>query len=390
MKTFTKNNFVKIFLLTAIAVILRFYVLRFLDGEHSVWIRLGAIIVILGVGAIFVLTGIAKVIEETTEVLSERTKLAGGLLQAFGTALPDMALGVVAAIISLKLKSTDYALSVNYAIIAAATTFGSNIYNIAHAAWCIFRQNLANIRGVSVTMAPFTKKGGMVKPMSEHKNQPVMAEMDTAIDVSVALTVITAVVALSMVIFGRVAEMPIGISGDLYQLIRPIGLVVLVLCVATLYFFRKTQRQASPIKEIIEAENYYRKLPSAAIWGTLIFSGIVILGTAEAMIKAVENFSQISGVPFVVAGILAAAIGCLGEMIVVHNFSIHPNGRIGDAVVGVAMDNIVTIIGASFIAIMGGIFLGGNALIMIFVIILTLNSMLIWQISKLKNYFINK
>jgi hypothetical protein len=37
---------------------------------------------------------------------------------------------------------------------------------------------------------------------------------------------------------------------------------------------------------------------------------------------------------------------------------------------------------------MGGIFLGGNALILIFVIILALNSILIWQISKLKNYFL--
>jgi hypothetical protein len=43
--------------------------------------------------------------------------------------------------------------------------------------------------------------------------------------------------------------------------------------------------------------------------------------------------------------------------------------------------------GAAIVAIMGGIFLGGNALILIFVIILALNTMLIWQISRLKNYF---
>jgi mannose/fructose/N-acetylgalactosamine-specific phosphotransferase system component IID len=75
-------------------------------------------------------------------------------------------------------------------------------------------------------------------------------------------------------------------------------------------------------------------------------------------------------------------------MLVIHNYTIHPKGRIGDALVGVAMDNIVTTLGASIVALMGGIFLGGNALILIFVIILTLNSVLLWQISRLKNFFI--
>jgi len=79
---------------------------------------------------------------------------------------------------------------------------------------------------------------------------------------------------------------------------------------------------------------------------------------------------------------------CLGEIIVVHNFSVNPSGRIGDAIVGVAMDNIVTITGASIVAIMGGIFLGGSSIIMIFVLILCLNTVLIWQISDLKNFFL--
>jgi len=79
---------------------------------------------------------------------------------------------------------------------------------------------------------------------------------------------------------------------------------------------------------------------------------------------------------------------CLGEIIVVHNFSVNPSGRIGDAIVGVAMYNIVTITGASIVAIMGGIFLGGSSLIMIFVLILCLNTVLIWQISDLKNFFL--
>jgi hypothetical protein len=106
------------------------------------------------------------------------------------------------------------------------------------------------------------------------------------------------------------------------------------------------------------------------------------------MVRAVEALCQITGLPFVVAGVLAGIIGCLGEMIVIHNFSVNPNGRIGDAVVGVSMDNIVTIVGAAIVAVMGGIFLGGNALILIFVIILTINSTLVWQMSKLKNFFL--
>ncbi len=49
------------------------------------------------------------------------------------------------------------------------------------------------------------------------------------------------------------------------------------------------------------------------------------------------------------------------------------------------MDNIVTIMGAAIVAIMGGIFFGSNSLILIFIIILTANALLIEQISKLKN-----
>ena len=72
-------------------------------------------------------------------------------------------------------------------------------------------------------------------------------------------------------------------------------------------------------------------------------------------------------------------------MMVVHNFSVNPKGRIGDAIVGVAMDNIVTTMGAAIVAVMGGIFLGGNSLIVIFMIILAGNTILIQQISRLKN-----
>jgi len=139
-----RNRFVNIAILVLVALVLRFYFEEFLGEENATWIRVTSIIVILGVGAVFVLRGIANIIEETTEILSERTKIASGLLQSLGTAFPDMILGIVAAIMSLRLVSSDYALAINFAIIAAATTFGSNIYNIGHAAWCVFRQNISN------------------------------------------------------------------------------------------------------------------------------------------------------------------------------------------------------------------------------------------------------
>jgi len=155
-----------------------------------------------------------------------------------------------------------------------------------------------------------------------------------------------------------------------------------------MYYFRKTKRGNILIEEIEKEEKYYSKKPVYITLIALVASGIAILFAAESMVFSIETICSITGIPFVVAGVLAGIIGCMGEMIVVHNFTINPKGRIGDALVGVAMDNIVTTMGASIVALMGGIFLGGNALILIFVIILALNAILLWQILKLKNFFI--
>lgn len=375
-------------ILVICALFLRFYLERFIGEENVFWVRITSIIVILLFGGFFVLKGVAQVIEETTEVLSERTKIASGLLQSLGTAFPDMVLGVVAAIISLSLVKTNYTLAINFAIIAAATTFGSNIYNIAHAAWCVYRQNLANKNERKVLMFPGTKLAGTVIPMKDHKTKPSLPEIDTAVDILNVLTILTAVVAISMVIFGQVQSPPENTKGDLYQLIQPVGYVVLFLSILAMYIFRESKREHIIEKEIEKEERYYEKKSTGLILVTLLVSGIAILFTAETMVKAVQSFCAVTGTPFVVAGVLAGIIGCIGEMIVVHNFTVNPKGRIGDALVGVAMDNIVTTMGASIVAVMGGIFLGGNALILIFVIILALNSVLIWQISKLKSYFL--
>ena len=116
--------------------------------------------------------------------------------------------------------------------------------------------------------------------------------------------------------------------------------------------------------------------------------GAIILFSAEAMVDSVIKFSDITHIPAVVSGLIVGIIGCLGEMMVIHNYTVHPKGRIGDAIVGVAMDNVVTLLGASVIAIMGGIFLGGSSLIAIFVLVLAANTVLMWQVARLKDEYI--
>ena len=381
-----KNQLARIFGYLVVAAGLKFFIVDYvLEGSEMVYLQIAAIVIIFVVGIGFVFRGTANVIEETTDVLKDRTKLAGGFLQAFGTAFPDMIIGVTAAIVSLQVRDTDLVRSINLAIIAASATFGSNIYNIVHAVWCVYRQNFANMKNKIVLMFPPFQFGGSVKPFSQHHVKPSVKEMDVAIRVLTALTVLTAFVAMSMVIFGQVKDPLTGIEGDLYQLILPVGVVLFGLCIAVLYTFRKTHHVESPIEEIEQAERYYDQQGTWRIWVDLVFSGIAILLTAESMVAGLEVFAHLTQIPFVVTGIMAGLIGCFGEMLVVHNFSVNPKGRIGDAIVGVAMDNIVTTLGASIVAIMGGVFLGGNSLILIFIVILTANTVLIEQISKLKN-----
>jgi len=380
-----KNQFVKILLYIALALFLRYAVVTYVLEAGAWWLQALGIVLILVLGIWFVFRGTADVIEETTDVLKDRTKLAGGFLQAFGTAFPDMVIGIVAALISLQVRNTDYTRAVDLAIIAASTTFGSNIYNILHAVWCIYRQNLADALRRPVMMLPYVPGFGRLKPIKDHKIKPTLHEMDGAIRVLMALTLLTAFVAICMVLFGRVDQAVEGMSGDLYQLIRPVGVILFLLCVGILYIFRKSHGAESPVPENVREHRYYAAHSSWRIWLDLILSGVAILFAAESMVKAMEVFSGLTHLPFVVTGILAGIIGCMGEIMVVHNFSINPKGRIGDAITGVAMDNIVTTLGASIVAIMGGIFLGGNSLILIFIVILTGNTLLIEQISRFKN-----
>jgi len=309
MKNIFKNRFVKLLSFVITALFLRFYLEHFIEEPNSILIRMASIIIILGFGGFFVLKGVAEIIEETTEILSERTKIASGLLQSLGTAFPDMVLGIVAAIISLSLVKEDYALAINFAIIAAATTFGSNIYNIAHAVWCVFRQNLANKKEKNVLMLPGTKAFGIVIPMKDHQSKPSLKEIDSSVDILNVLTILTAVVAITMVIFGKVQNPPENMQGDLYQLIKPVGGVILALCIIAMYSFRKTKRSHIVGKQAEKDERYYSKKSTWVILMILLASGISILFTAESMVKSVQSFCEITGMPFVIAGVLAGIIG---------------------------------------------------------------------------------
>jgi Ca2+/Na+ antiporter len=178
---------------------------------------------------------------------------------------------------------------------------------------------------------------------------------------------------------------PDGFNSGLYQLIRPVGFVIMLMAIFVLYKYRKNAREAEIVVDSLEDKNPFTNSSNLIILLNLVVAGIAILFTAEAMVEAIQKICELAGLATVVAGVAAGLIGCLGEMIVIHNFSVNPKGRIGDAIVGVSMDNIVTLLGACIVAIIGGIFLGGEALIMIFVIIFALNSVLSWQVSKLKN-----
>ncbi|MEK7097199.1 MAG: hypothetical protein AAB859_02660, partial [Patescibacteria group bacterium] len=280
-------------LLLGTASFIRFILTPFLNNQN-IFLQLGSVIIILFIGAFFLLRASAKVIEETTEVLSERTKLAGGLLQSLGTAFPDMILGIVAAIVSVNLRSTDFPRAINYAIIAASTTFGSNIYNIGHAAWCMYRQNKANKSNRSIFMFPGIPGGGKVIPFAKHLIKPHLLEFDTAIQILIVLTLLTSVVAVSMVLFGKVQIKELNLTEDLYQLIRPIGIVIFFLSGLILYLFRKTHRKESAINDIAEAEQFYRKKSTRTILFHLLLSGVIILLTAESMIYAIETLSHIT------------------------------------------------------------------------------------------------
>ena len=132
----------KLILAVILSILLKYGLLVYMENENTV---IAVLAVLLGIGiGTYVIFSTAHIIEETTGVLKNRTGLAGGLLQSLGTAFPDMVIGVTAAIMSLSVAATDNFAAITYAIIAASTTFGSNIFNVGYASWCLYRQNLAN------------------------------------------------------------------------------------------------------------------------------------------------------------------------------------------------------------------------------------------------------
>jgi len=374
------NHFLNIIILLILALLSKLFLTNLINNENY-YISILGIIVTFSVG-VYLIKKTANIIERTTAVLKRRTGLAGGLLQSFGTAFPDMVIGVVSALLSLQVASSDPLKAVNLAIIAASTTFGSNIYNVFHAAWCVYRQNLADKLNRNVLMFPKIKAGGTVTPISMQEIKPSKREVDNSLIILTFLSLLTTSVALGMVIFGKINDTPAGINGDLYQLNRPIGIVILVICITILFTFRKTASEVN----VDEGPNIYSHFSTILIWVELLFAAAIILLAAESLVEAVVKFSEITKIPFVISGVFTGIVGCLSEIIVIHNFTIHPKGRLSDAIIGIAMDNIVTTMGASFIAVLGGIFLGSDALIIIFVLILFGNTVLMQQISTLRNH----
>lgn len=367
-------------MVVALAILLKFLSDGFLESQ-SLWLVWVTIVLVTALG-IYLIKLTADIIEDSTAVLKDRTGLAGGMLQAFGTALPDMIIGMAAALLSLGVVKSNPQLAFSYALIATSATFGSNIYNIGFAAWCLHRQNVSCKKDEEIPMFPLFG-GGIVKPMSRHINKPFVFEFNTSIRVLSALTFLTTFIVMGMVFFGRVST-PYA-SGDVYQLNGYLGLLVLIFAIGTLIYFRKDHSRSKA-----EPENPFINYHQLLLWATLLVSGVSIFIGAEAMVEALNRFSELTSIPVIFTGVAAGIIGCLGEMMVIYNFTTHPKGRIGDAVVGIAMDNILTIIGASIVAILGGIYLGSNALIVIFVLILMLNTVLMWQVSELKDEYIRE
>ena len=286
------------------AAALRFYIIKSPLAIDNVYIQLAIVVFILALGGIIIYQ-VANYIEDITSILKDKTGLAGGLLQAFGTAFPDMALGITAAIVSLSYAGTNQVLAIQYAIVAASTTFGSNIYNIAHAAWCILRQNQANSKRANVKMFPLIG-GGIVQPLEKHHIKPKVIEINTAIAVLTALTALTTIVVLAMVFFGRITP-PAGITGDLYQLKWYIGVIMVALIGFTLYKFRKNYGSHQD-----DETNAFFKFKAIEMWLVLIVAGVIILFTAESMVEAVVVFSEITHIPAVISGLIVGIIGCLG------------------------------------------------------------------------------
>ena len=339
------------------------------------------LVIILGLG-ITALLKIAKIIEETTSVLKDKICLAGGLLQAIGTAFPDMIIGIVAAISAVNATTPEEKLK--FAILAAAATFGSNLYNVGHAAWCVWRQNRANDLNKEIKM--FIWFGEDMKPMGEHDVVPRLGEIDNALTLLTTLSVLTFLASILMVVIGKQPPGTLGFEGgDLYQLNAAAGILLILSALGVIWKFRKNTSHAHE-----EEDNEFQKINSIWSFVALIVSGAAIYFTANAMVGAVEHFTEVAHFPIFIAGLLSGLIGCIGEIIVVHNFSVNPKGKIGDALVGVGMDNIMTLIGASIVAIMGGVFLGGSEVIVIFCGVLFLNTLLILQIGKLKNHYVDE
>ncbi len=375
-----KFNLTVLFVLVTTVALLSFFLTQY---KHFIWIYI-ALMLQLFVG-IYCIVKTSKIIGAVSQSLKYQTGIAAGVLQAIGTALPDMAIGILAAILSVSEVSGDYYRSVQYGIVAGSTTLGSNIYNILFASWCVWRQDKSNRLKREVLMFPPIKKWGKLTPLSQQELRPSLKEISSSLTLLLILSAITAFVAISVVFSGTIENSSELFQQDIYKFNKGMALFILMACLFFIYEFRKAQLRGNG-KDKIDQEGTGSSM--FRNWFSLLVATVILFVSAYMVIEAITRISELTNIPIEVLGMATALVGCLGEMIVIYDFSVHQSGTIIDAITGVTMDNFLTIIGTCFIALIGGIYLGSSAAIIIFIFIMLANTVLIVQTAKLRDEYL--
>ncbi len=351
--------------------------------KHLVWISIAFVLQLLA--GIYCIVKTAKTIGAVSQSLKYQTGIAAGVLQAIGTALPDMAIGILAAILSVREASGDYYRSIQYGMVAGSTTLGSNIYNILFASWCVWRQDKSDRVKREVLMFPLIKKWGRLTPLSQQELKPTLREISSSLTLLLILSAITALVAISVVFSGIIESSPELFQQDIYKFDKGMALFILMACLFLIYEFRKAQ-SSSNVKEKTNLEDTGNSV--IRNWFFLLVATFILFISAYMVIEAITRISELTNIPIEVLGMATALVGCLGEMTVIYDFSIHQSGTIIDAITGVTMDNFFTIVGTCLIALIGGIYLGSSTAIIIFICIMLANTVLIVQTAKLKDEYL--
>lgn len=335
---------------------------------------------------IYLLRETSKIIQNATAVLKDRTNIMGKLLQPSGAAFSNIIIGVVAAILSWMLTTSDPVKSVNLSILATTTIFGSFAYIIFFAVWCIYRQNVANRKGKIISVVPLTGIAGLIKPIKLHKTNPKMEDFDNIMQIIGYFSFIVSLVTLGIIGFGKIIRISLttGFYEILLQLSKPFGIVILLVCLGIILKYNKNK----PKKEIYDVDNIYGTLPTSRMLMDLSISIVIITFAAEAIVRSISLFAQLTHTSYLIMGLITAFIACIGEISKIHNHTINPSGKIPESLVNIFINNIVAIMVVSFVTVLGGLFRGNITSLIIFMLILLANTLLTQQVHNLKNYYL--